>query len=70
MALPDRPIVPIGVYEEVLPLNFLPAMLKKYCSQRILEKISGSLGGLELDEEDLSLYAAVLCRVNMILDLY
>ena len=54
----DRPIVPIGVYEEVLPLNFLPAMLLRNIVLIDTEKIQ-SLGGLELDEEDLSLCSYV-----------
>ena len=54
----DRPIVPIGVYEEVLPLNFLPAMLLRNIVLMDTEKIQ-SLGGLELDEEDLSLCSYV-----------
>ena len=54
----DRPIVPIGVYEEVLPLNVLPAMLLRNIVLLDTEKIQ-SLGGLELDEEDLSLCSYV-----------
>ena len=54
----DRPIVPIGVYEEVLPLNFLPAMLLRNIVLMDTEKIQ-ALGGLELDEEDLSLCSFV-----------
>ena len=54
----DRPIVPIGVYEEVLPLNLLPAMLLRNIVLMDTEKIQ-ALGGLELDEEDLSLCSFV-----------
>lgn len=54
----DRPIVPIGVYEEVLPLNLLPAMLLRNVVLMDTEKIQ-DLGGLELDEEDLSLCSYV-----------
>jgi len=54
----DRPIVPIGVYEEVLPLNVLPAMLLRNIVLLDTEKIQ-ALGGLELDEEDLSLCSYV-----------
>ena len=54
----DRPIVPIGVYEEVLPLNMLPAMLLRNVVLMDTEKIQ-DLGGLELDEEDLSLCSYV-----------
>ena len=54
----DRPIVPIGVYEEVLPLNLLPAMLLRNIVLIDTEKIQ-ALGGLELDEEDLSLCSFV-----------
>ncbi|MCL1078864.1 Na(+)-translocating NADH-quinone reductase subunit A [Parashewanella spongiae] len=50
----DRSMVPIGLYERVMPLDILPTMLLR-------DLISGdndgaaSLGALELDEEDLSL---------------
>ena len=54
----DRPIIPIGVYEEVLPFNFLPAMLLRNVVLKDTEKIQ-ALGGLELDEEDLSLCSFV-----------
>ena len=54
----DRPIVPIGIYEEVLPLNVLPAMLLRNIVLLDTEKIQ-ALGGLELDEEDLSLCSYV-----------
>ena len=54
----DRPIVPIGIYEEVLPFNFLPTMLLRNVVLMDTEKIQ-ALGGLELDEEDLSLCSYV-----------
>ena len=54
----DRPIVPIGVYEEVLPLKVLHAMLLRNVVLMDTEKIQ-ALGGLELDEEDLSLCSFV-----------
>ena len=54
----DRPIVPIGIYEEVLPLNFLPTVLLRNVVLMDTEKIQ-ALGGLELDEEDLSLCSFV-----------
>ena len=54
----DRPIVPIGIYEEVLPLNLLPSILLRNVVLMDTEKIQ-DLGGLELDEEDLSLCSFV-----------
>ena len=54
----DRPIVPIGIYEEVLPQNFLPTVLLRNVVLMDTEKIQ-ALGGLELDEEDLSLCSFV-----------
>ena len=54
----DRPIVPIGSYEEVLPLNILPVMLLRNIVLLDTEKLQ-ALGGLELDEEDLSLCSFV-----------
>jgi len=54
----DRPIVPIGIYEEVLPQNFLPTVLLRNIVLMDTEKIQ-ALGGLELDEEDLSLCSFV-----------
>tara|TARA_B100001175_G_scaffold53635_1_gene42707 strand:- start:834 stop:2186 length:1353 start_codon:yes stop_codon:yes gene_type:complete len=54
----DRPIVPIGIYEEVLPLNLLPTILLRNVILMDTEKIQ-ALGGLELDEEDLSLCSFV-----------
>ena len=54
----DRPIVPIGIYEEVLPLRVLPTVLLRNVVLMDTEKIQ-ALGGLELDEEDLSLCSFV-----------
>ena len=54
----DRAIVPIGVYEEVLPLNLLATVLIRYIAVGDTEKIQ-DLGGLELDEEDLALCSFV-----------
>ena len=54
----DRPIVPIGIYEEVLPQNFLPTVLLRNVVLMDTEKIQ-ALGGLELDEEDLALCSFV-----------
>ena len=45
-------------YEEVLPLNLLPSMLLRNVVLMDTEKIQ-DLGGLELDEEDLSLCSFV-----------
>ena len=54
----DRAIVPIGVYEEVMPLNILATILMRYIAVGDTEKIQ-ELGGLELDEEDLALCSFV-----------
>ena len=54
----DRPIVPIGIYEEVLPFRMLPTVLLRNVVLMDTEKIQ-ALGGLELDEEDLSLCSFV-----------
>ena len=54
----DRAIVPIGVYEEVVPLNILATILMRYIAVGDTEKIQ-DLGGLELDEEDLALCSFV-----------
>ena len=53
-----RPIVPIGVYEEVMPLDILPTLLVK---ARIVKDTDTAinLGALELDEEDLALMSFV-----------
>ena len=53
-----RAIVPIGVYEKVLPMDFEPAFLLKAIMMRDAEWAE-ELGCLELDEEDLALCAFV-----------
>ena len=54
----DRAIVPIGVYEEVMPLNILATILMRFIAVGDTEKIQ-ELGGLDLDEEDLALCSFV-----------
>lgn len=49
-----RSIVPIGSYEKVMPLDILPTFLMKSLMSGNTDNIV-RLGGLELDEEDLSL---------------
>lgn len=49
-----RAIVPIGVYERVMPLDIMPTHLTRALSAGDLEQIE-ELGGLELVEEDLAL---------------
>ena len=53
-----RPIVPIGVYERVLPMDLEPTFLLKALMMRDAEWAE-RLGCLELDEEDLALCAFV-----------
>lgn len=53
-----RAIVPIGVYEEVLPMDLEPTFLLKAIMMRDAEQAE-RLGCLELDEEDLALCAFV-----------
>ena len=53
-----RPIVPIGVYEKVMPLDFEPAILLKAIVTEDMERAQ-MLGVLELDEEDLALSSFV-----------
>ena len=55
---PDRAILPIGTYEKVFPLEMLITVLLRYIVVGDTEKIQ-SLGGLELDEEDLALCSFV-----------
>ena len=55
----DRAIVPIGVYEDILPLNIMATQLLKSIVLRDTEEAQ-DLGILELDEEDLSL-ATYVC---------
>jgi len=53
-----RPIVPIGNFERVLPLDLEPTVLLKAISIRDAERAE-LLGALELDEEDLALCSFV-----------
>ena len=49
-----RAIVPIGVFEKVMPLDILPTPLVKAILVKDTDTVQ-QLGGLELDEEDLAL---------------
>jgi Na+-transporting NADH:ubiquinone oxidoreductase subunit A len=49
-----RAIVPVGVYEDVMPLDILPTQLLKALVTGDTD-LAQSLGCLELDEEDLAL---------------
>jgi Na+-transporting NADH:ubiquinone oxidoreductase subunit A len=49
-----RPIVPIGTYEQVMPMDFEPTFLLRALITGDLEQAE-QLGCLELDEEDLAL---------------
>lgn len=49
-----RAIVPVGVYEEVVPLDILPTPLLRYLVVGDTD-MAQALGALELDEEDLAL---------------
>lgn len=53
-----RPIVPIGVYERVMPLDILPTPLLRYLLVGDTE-MAIELGCLELEEEDLALLTFV-----------
>lgn len=53
-----RAMVPIGLYEEVMPLDILPTHLLRSLSSGDLERAE-ALGALELDEEDLALCTLV-----------
>ena len=55
---PDRAILPIGVYEQVFPLDMLITILLRYIAVGDTEKLQ-LLGALELDEEDLALCSFV-----------
>ncbi|MEZ5476268.1 MAG: Na(+)-translocating NADH-quinone reductase subunit A [Thiolinea sp.] len=50
----ERAMVPLGNYEEVMPLDILPTQLLRALLTRDTE-LAQALGALELDEEDLSL---------------
>lgn len=53
-----RPMVPIGVYEQVMPLDILPTLLLKSLIVKDTDTAK-DLGCLELDEEDLALCSYV-----------
>jgi len=53
-----RPILPIGSYERVMPLDFEPTILLKAIIIEDMERAQ-MLGALELDEEDLALCSFV-----------
>ncbi len=54
----DRAIVPIGLYEQVFPLDILPSFLLRALAMGDLEQAQ-ALGALELDEEDVALLSFV-----------
>ncbi len=56
----QRHLLPIGNFEQVLPLDILPSLLFKALMVEDLATAQ-SLGCLELDEEDLSLCSFVCC---------
>ena len=49
-----RAIVPVGVYEDVMPMDLLPTQLLRYLVVGDTD-MAQALGALELDEEDLAL---------------
>ncbi|MDR0234422.1 MAG: NADH:ubiquinone reductase (Na(+)-transporting) subunit A, partial [Zoogloeaceae bacterium] len=53
-----RAMVPVGNYEEVMPLDILPTHLLRYLIIGDME-MAEKLGALELDEEDLALCSYV-----------
>lgn len=53
-----RPIVPFGIYEEVMPLDILPTLLLKALVIKDTDT-AVELGALELDEEDVALLTYV-----------
>ncbi len=53
-----RPIIPIGVYEKVMPLDILPTFLLRAIAMDDIERAE-QLGCLELEEEDLALCSFV-----------
>jgi len=53
-----RAVVPIGMFEDVMPLDIIPTFLLRSLASKDLEKIE-QLGALELDEEDLALCTMV-----------
>jgi len=54
----DRAIVPIGMYERVMPMDIQPTYLLRSLVSRDMERAE-ALGALELEEEDLALCAFV-----------
>ena len=50
----DRAMVPIGMYERVMPMDILPVFLLRALITSDVERAE-QLGCLELDEEDLAL---------------
>jgi len=54
----ERAIVPIGVYEKVMPLDILPTFLLRALSIKDIDEAE-KLGALELEEEDLALCSFV-----------
>jgi len=50
----ERAMVPIGLYERVMPMDILPTFLLRSLAAGDLER-SEALGCLELEEEDLAL---------------
>lgn len=54
----DRAIIPIGVYEKVMPWDLVPTFLLRALVMRDLE-LAEQLGCLELDEEDVALCSFV-----------
>lgn len=50
----DRAMVPIGMYEEVMPMDIMPTFLLRALLMQDVERAE-ELGVLELDEEDLAL---------------
>ncbi|HJO39560.1 MAG: Na(+)-translocating NADH-quinone reductase subunit A [Vicinamibacterales bacterium] len=53
-----RAIIPLGMYERVMPMDLLPTFLARALVMRDVEKAE-ELGCLELDEEDLALCSFV-----------
>ena len=53
-----RAMVPIGMYEDVMPLDIIPTFLLRSLASGDLERAE-QLGALELDEEDLALCTMV-----------
>ncbi|HAK56467.1 MAG TPA: NADH:ubiquinone reductase (Na(+)-transporting) subunit A [Acidobacteria bacterium] len=53
-----RAIIPLGMYERVMPMDLLPTFLARALVMRDIEKAE-ELGCLELDEEDLALCSFV-----------